>query len=88
MGDRCQTCPRPGARSRLRMLRLALALPLLASLRFLRSTAPAVAAPQKTVNLAGEWKYLPYDGEGNMAGRERRRRGLARDGLCCRRAGT
>ncbi|HTA17855.1 MAG TPA: glycoside hydrolase family 2 TIM barrel-domain containing protein, partial [Polyangia bacterium] len=26
----------------------------------------AWAAPPKTVNLAGEWRYLPYDGEGNM----------------------
>ena len=47
------------------MLRLALALPLLALLCL--ATAPAVAAPPKTVNLAGDWKYLPYDGEGNMA---------------------
>jgi beta-mannosidase len=43
------------------MLRPALALALLASL-----STPALAAGQKTINLAGEWKYLPYDGEGNM----------------------
>jgi beta-mannosidase len=43
------------------MLRPTLALALLLS-----AAAPAVAAPQKTINLAGEWKYLPYDGEGNM----------------------
>jgi beta-mannosidase len=46
------------------MPRLALAFALL--LPALSLAAPAVAAPQKTVNLAGEWKYLPYDGEGNM----------------------
>jgi beta-mannosidase len=44
------------------MLRPALAVALLASL-----AAPALAAPQKSINLAGDWKYLPYDGEGNMA---------------------
>jgi len=43
------------------MLRPALAIALLASL-----AAPASAAPQKSINLAGDWKYLPYDGEGNM----------------------
>src|SRR6516164_4249695 len=43
------------------MPRPALALPLLLSL-----SAPALAAPQKTIDLVGEWRYLPYDGEGNM----------------------
>jgi beta-mannosidase len=45
------------------MLRTGLALALLTSFAL---SAPAVAAPQKTINLAGDWKYLPYDGEGNM----------------------
>jgi beta-mannosidase len=49
------------------MLRPAVALSLLASVVSLASgAAPVAAAPSKTVNLAGEWKYLPYDGEGNM----------------------
>jgi beta-mannosidase len=46
------------------MFRPALAFSLLLSV-----AAPDVvawAAPQKSINLAGEWKYLPYDGEGNM----------------------
>jgi beta-mannosidase len=28
--------------------------------------ATAQAAPRAVVNLAGDWKYLPYDGEGNL----------------------
>jgi beta-mannosidase len=37
---------------------------LLASVCLL--AAPAVAGPPKAIDLAGDWKYLPYDGEGNM----------------------
>jgi beta-mannosidase len=44
-----------------RMRRPAIALALLASV-----AAPAFASPPRSVSLAGEWKYLPYDGEGNM----------------------
>jgi beta-mannosidase len=35
---------------------------------FLTATAalPAQAATRPITNLAGEWKYLPYDGEGNL----------------------
>jgi beta-mannosidase len=47
------------------MVRPALAFLVLASCFTL--AAPAGAAPQKTIDLAGDWKYLPYDGEGNMA---------------------
>jgi beta-mannosidase len=46
------------------MLRPAVALSLLVSVASF--AAPASAAPPKSVSLAGEWKYLPYDGEGNM----------------------
>lgn len=46
------------------MLRPALALAPLVLL--LHSAAPAAAAPQKTIDLAGEWKYLPYDGHGDI----------------------
>jgi beta-mannosidase len=49
------------------MLRPAVALSLLASVVSLAlGAAPVAAAPPKTVDLAGEWRYLPYDGEGNM----------------------
>ena len=49
------------------MLRPAVALSLLASVVSLASgAAPVAAAPPKTVDLAGEWRYLPYDGEGNL----------------------
>jgi beta-mannosidase len=48
------------------MLRPAVASTLLLSASVVTLAAPASAAPQKTINLAGEWKYLPYDGEGNM----------------------
>src|SRR5262249_18495230 len=48
----------------LRMPRLALP----ASLLFLYLLpAAAQAAPQRSVDMGGDWKYLPYDGEGNMA---------------------
>src|SRR5450432_1040318 len=47
------------------MRRPLLAFSLFASLFVL--AAPGSAAPRPTVNLAGEWKYLPYDGAGNMA---------------------
>jgi beta-mannosidase len=30
-------------------------------------TGPAAAAPRPSVDLSGDWKYLPYDGTGNMA---------------------
>jgi beta-mannosidase len=50
------------------MLRPALAWPCSwPLLAFVCLAAPAAAAPRPTVDLAGEWKYLPYDGEGNMA---------------------
>ncbi|HEY2730623.1 MAG TPA: glycoside hydrolase family 2 TIM barrel-domain containing protein [Polyangia bacterium] len=45
-------------------MRRALASCLLASVCL--PAAPAVAAPPKAIDLAGDWKYLPYDGEGNM----------------------
>jgi beta-mannosidase len=46
------------------MRRSALALFVVAAVSV---SAPALAAVvQKTINLAGEWKYLPYDGDGNM----------------------
>jgi beta-mannosidase len=45
------------------MLRRALAITLLA---LVCHPPAATAAPQRTINLAGEWKYLPYEGEGNM----------------------
>src|SRR5579863_7255913 len=47
------------------MPRLALALPLFMSVCALAGRA--AAGPQETIDLAGEWRYLPYDGEGNMA---------------------
>ncbi|HEX4404214.1 MAG TPA: hypothetical protein VH560_05265, partial [Polyangia bacterium] len=46
------------------MLRPAVALSILVSVVSL--APPSAAAPPRTVNLAGEWRYLPYDGEGNM----------------------
>jgi beta-mannosidase len=51
------------------MLRPALAWPLVWPLlaALCLWDAPASAAAWPTINLAGEWKYLPYDGEGNMA---------------------
>jgi beta-mannosidase len=49
------------------MLRPALALTVLTlPALFVPRAAPADAAPRLSVNLAGDWKYLPYDGEGNM----------------------
>ena len=47
------------------MLRPAFALALLTPL--LAVAQPAHSAPQRTVDMGGDWKYLPYDGEGNMA---------------------
>src|SRR4051812_1972369 len=50
------------------MFRKALALTLLAlASPVLALVTPALAAARPTVNLAGDWKYLPYDGEGNLA---------------------
>jgi beta-mannosidase len=48
-----------------RMIRKGLASLVLAS--FLTLAGPVAAAPRPAVNLAGDWKYLPYDGTGNMA---------------------
>jgi beta-mannosidase len=46
------------------MLRPLLALGLVAAAL---GGSPAAFAARPSVNLAGDWKYLPYDGEGNMA---------------------
>jgi beta-mannosidase len=51
------------------MRRTLQAIALLASVvvPWLTAVAPAQAGPQRTVDMGGDWKYLPYDGEGNMA---------------------
>src|SRR5882672_3522720 len=46
------------------MLRPAFALALLTSLFLVARPAPA--APQRTVDMGGDWKYLPYDGQGDV----------------------
>src|SRR5450432_758679 len=51
------------------MLRRAVVSPLLAFVCLsagVLSPPAVVAAPRPTLSLAGEWKYLPYDVEGNL----------------------